>query len=36
MLKNGKQADLIIGNNVLAHNPNLNDFVEGLKIVLTQ
>ncbi|OGS45224.1 MAG: SAM-dependent methyltransferase [Elusimicrobia bacterium RIFOXYD2_FULL_34_15] len=32
--KNGKLADLIIGNNVLAHNPNLNDFVEGLKIAL--
>ncbi len=30
----GKLADLIIGNNVLAHNPNLNDFVEGLKIAL--
>jgi SAM-dependent methyltransferase len=27
-------ADLIIGNNVLAHNPNLNDFVEGLRIAL--
>jgi hypothetical protein len=27
-------ADLIIGNNVLAHNPNLNDFVEGLSVVL--
>jgi hypothetical protein len=27
-------ADLIIGNNVLAHNPNLNDFVEGLCIAL--
>ncbi len=34
MCENGKQADLIIGNNVLAHNPNLNDFVEGLKIAL--
>jgi len=34
MLENDKQADLIVGNNVLAHNPNLNDFVEGLKIVL--
>ena len=32
--ENGKQADLIIGNNVLAHNPNLNNFVRGLKIVL--
>ena len=27
-------ADLIIGNNVLAHVPNLNDFVKGLKILL--
>jgi SAM-dependent methyltransferase len=27
-------ADLVIGNNVLAHVPQLNDFVEGLKIVL--
>lgn len=26
--------DLMIGNNVLAHNPNLNDFVEGLRIGL--
>jgi SAM-dependent methyltransferase len=25
---------LVIGNNVLAHNPDLNDFVEGLRIVL--
>lgn len=30
----GRRADLIIGNNVLAHNPNLNDFVGGLKTVL--
>lgn len=28
------QADLVIANNVLAHVPNLNDFVEGVKIVL--
>ena len=34
MKETGKLADLIIGNNVLAHNPNLNDFVEGLKIAL--
>ncbi len=34
-LKNEKrQADLLVGNNVLAHVPNLNDFVEGLKILL--
>jgi SAM-dependent methyltransferase len=31
---NGKKADLIIGNNVLAHNPDINDFVAGLKIAL--
>ncbi len=34
MKEAGKLADLIIGNNVLAHNPNLNDFVEGLKTAL--
>ena len=27
----GKQADLIIGNNVLAQVPDLNDFVAGMK-----
>ncbi len=30
----GKQADLIIGNNVLAHVPDLNDFVNGLELLL--
>lgn len=30
----GKQADLLLGNNVLAHVPDLNDFVQGLKIAL--
>jgi len=30
----GKHADLLLGNNVLAHVPNLNDFVKGLKILL--
>lgn len=25
-----RRADLLIGNNVLAHNPNLNDFVGGI------
>lgn len=29
-----KAADLLIGNNVLAHVPNINDFVAGLKIAL--
>jgi SAM-dependent methyltransferase len=27
-------ADLIVGNNVLAHVPDLNDFVAGMKILL--
>ena len=30
----GRRADLILGNNVLAQVPDLNDFVEGLKTVL--
>jgi SAM-dependent methyltransferase len=30
-----KRADLLIGNNVLAHVPDLNDFVAGLSIVLS-
>ena len=34
LVKDSKQADLIIGNNVLGHVPNLNDFVEGLRILL--
>lgn len=31
---NGQSADLLIGNNVLAHVPDLNDFVAGLRIAL--
>jgi hypothetical protein len=30
----GQFADLIIGNNVLAHVPNINDFVSSMKIIL--
>jgi SAM-dependent methyltransferase len=30
----GKYADLLLGNNVLAHVPRLNDFVGGMKILL--
>ena len=30
----GKQADLLIGNNVLAHVPDINDFVAGLAVLL--
>ena len=29
-----KKADLIIGNNVYAHVPDINDFTKGLKIIL--
>jgi SAM-dependent methyltransferase len=28
------QADLLLGNNVLAHVPDLNDFVAGMKLLL--
>ena len=30
----GKYADLLIGNNVLAHVPDLNDFIKGMKVIL--
>ena len=30
----GRQADLIIGNNVYAHVPDINDFTRGLKAAL--
>ena len=34
LVQGKKVADLIIGNNVLAHVPNLNNFIDGLKIAL--
>lgn len=34
LLHQGKQADLLLGNNVLAHVPDINDFVAGMKIIL--
>lgn len=34
LCQEGKQADLIAGNNVLAQVPDINDFVAGLKILL--
>jgi 2-polyprenyl-3-methyl-5-hydroxy-6-metoxy-1,4-benzoquinol methylase len=34
LVASGTQADLLLGNNVLAHVPNLNDFVAGIKIAL--
>ncbi len=34
LVRDGRQPDLLVGNNVLAHVPNINDFVEGMGIVL--
>lgn len=34
ILEQGHQADLLIGNNVLAHVPDINDFIGGLRILL--
>ena len=34
LASSGRQADLIIGNNVYAHVPDINDFTRGLKTAL--
>lgn len=34
LVTSGKQADLIIGNNVYAHVPDINDFTAGMKTAL--
>ena len=34
LTQNGQQADLLIGNNVLAHVPDIDDFVNGLQTAL--
>lgn len=34
LVTEGRTADLMIGNNVLAHVPDLNDFVAGFKMVM--
>lgn len=34
LAQGGQRADLLLGNNVLAHVPDLNDFVRGLALVL--
>jgi SAM-dependent methyltransferase len=34
LTQEGKQADLIAGNNVYAHVPDINDFTKGLKAAL--
>ena len=36
MNANGKQADLTAANNVLAHVPDINDFVKGFSILLKE
>ena len=34
LVAKGQQADLLLGNNVLAHVPDINNFVAGMKILL--
>ncbi len=34
LVTEGHSADLLVGNNVLAHVPDVNDFVAGMKILL--
>src|SRR5690606_22482617 len=34
MVAEGLRADLLLGNNVLAHTPHLNSFVAGMKVLL--
>jgi SAM-dependent methyltransferase len=36
LAENGKRADLICGNNVYAHVPDINDFTKGLRIALKE
>jgi 2-polyprenyl-3-methyl-5-hydroxy-6-metoxy-1,4-benzoquinol methylase len=35
LVNDGVTAELLIGNNVLAHVPDLNDFVKGMKVLLS-
>lgn len=34
LVAEGKQADLVLGNNVYAHVPDINDFTDGLREIL--
>ncbi len=34
IVADGKKADLVVGNNVFAHVPDINDFTRGLKVIL--
>lgn len=36
LLEQGYRANLLLGNNVLAHVPDLNDFVAGIKLLLAE
>src|SRR5690349_8634049 len=36
LVANGRKADLLLGNNVLAHVPDIVDFVAGMKMVLKE
>jgi len=36
LTRKGQQADLIVANNVLAHVPDINDFVAGIAVLLKQ
>lgn len=36
LVTEGKHADLLLGNNVLAHVPDIMDFVAGMKILLKE
>jgi hypothetical protein len=36
LAQEGKKADLLLGNNVLAHVPDIRDFVAGMKILLKE
>ncbi len=36
LVAENRRPDLLIGNNVLAHVPNINDFVEALNIILKE
>jgi hypothetical protein len=34
LVAQGRQADLLVGNNVLAHVPDINNFIAGLRLLL--
>lgn len=36
LTEKGQKADLLLGNNVLAHVPDINGFVKGLKVALNE